>query len=220
MSGPVPRADGPVALGGQIRALAAAQLGMEPLLPQTQSPSTPPDQRDRAISQERRAEALKLRVAGVAIDQIAERLQVSTTRVEQIVSEELAKQGHGTRDLNRAREALRAAENARLDRAQAAIWTQVNDGSLPAVDRLLRIMERRARLNGLDAPTTVAVSAHVAVEMEGALSALESILLASSASTEPHRGTYVPQTPLTIIDAEIEDADDEPLADIAADHPD
>ena len=44
-------------------------------------------------------------------------------------------------------------ESHRLDRAINAIWEKVNDGDLNAIDRALKIMERRAKLLGLDTPS-------------------------------------------------------------------
>ena len=46
-------------------------------------------------------------------------------------------------------------ELERLDRMLAAIWTHVIAGSFGAIDRALRIMERRARFMGLDVPTGI-----------------------------------------------------------------
>ena len=42
-------------------------------------------------------------------------------------------------------------ELRRLDRIVNAIWTDVQSGKLSSIDRMLKIMERRARLLGLDA---------------------------------------------------------------------
>ena len=44
-------------------------------------------------------------------------------------------------------------ESHRLDRAINAIWDKVQAGDLGALDRMLKIMERRARLLGLDTPS-------------------------------------------------------------------
>lgn len=38
----------------------------------------------------------------------------------------------------------------RLDRLLNGLWTTASDGQLDAIDRVLKIMERRARLLGLD----------------------------------------------------------------------
>lgn len=43
----------------------------------------------------------------------------------------------------------------RLDAAINAIWNDVKEGNLPAVDRLIRILERRSRMLGYDEPEKV-----------------------------------------------------------------
>ena len=53
-------------------------------------------------------------------------------------------------------EHLRTLEALRLDEIQAKIWDKAIAGDYRAVDRVLRIMERRAKLLGLDAPVKVA----------------------------------------------------------------
>jgi hypothetical protein len=52
------------------------------------------------------------------------------------------------------RDADKAADlqERRLDRALNAMWQAVLDGNLQAIDRFLRVEERRAKLRGLDAP--------------------------------------------------------------------
>src|SRR3990167_2042270 len=49
-------------------------------------------------------------------------------------------------------EEIRAIETARLDVMLHAIAAKVRSGDLPAIDRVLKIMDRRAALWGLDAP--------------------------------------------------------------------
>ena len=54
---------------------------------------------------------------------------------------------------------LRIVEAERLDRLFFVAYKQaVRDGQLPAIDRALRIMERRARLLGLDRPARTEVT--------------------------------------------------------------
>jgi len=50
-------------------------------------------------------------------------------------------------------DALRQLEAERLDALTAALWSKAIDGDERAVDRVLAVMERRARLLGLNAPT-------------------------------------------------------------------
>ena len=48
---------------------------------------------------------------------------------------------------------VRDLEVARLDAMLLPLWRRVQQGDERAVDRALKIMERRARLLGLDAPS-------------------------------------------------------------------
>ena len=47
-------------------------------------------------------------------------------------------------------------EGARLDRLHQAVWDAAINGDCYAIDRVLKLMERRAKLFGLDAPNKVA----------------------------------------------------------------
>src|SRR5262245_7146320 len=47
---------------------------------------------------------------------------------------------------------MRALELARLDALHEALWEKALGGDLPAVDRVLKVMERRSKMLGLDAP--------------------------------------------------------------------
>lgn len=53
---------------------------------------------------------------------------------------------------------LMKIELARLDKLQLRLWPVALAGELGAVDRVLKIMERRAKLLGLDAPTLYSVN--------------------------------------------------------------
>ena len=100
---------------------------------------------------ERQAAALKLRKSGLTYDDIAEQLGYSNRgaafravmgAIERITDEP-------------ARELVRL-ECERLDALQAALWQKAVSGNEKAVDKVLRIMERRARLLGLDKPAKIA----------------------------------------------------------------
>ena len=53
---------------------------------------------------------------------------------------------------------LRVVEADRLDRMQVAHWAAAMRGDVPATAQVIKIMERRARLLGLDAPTATQVT--------------------------------------------------------------
>ena len=98
----------------------------------------------------RRVEALNLRMAGASYRQIGARLGISEAQAHKDVARELDRLAAEAQE---AAQQVLALELARLDMAQLAIAQQVRNGNLGAIDRWLRIGERRARLLGLDAPT-------------------------------------------------------------------
>ena len=54
----------------------------------------------------------------------------------------------------------------RLDKMLQGLWSEARRGNYHSIDRVLRIMERRARYLGLDAPDRVAVEATVRTTVE------------------------------------------------------
>jgi hypothetical protein len=60
--------------------------------------------------------------------------------------------------VNESADALRDLQDERLNRLLAGLWNQAAQGDVSAVDRVLKIMERQARLHGLDAPTKTEVT--------------------------------------------------------------
>lgn len=120
--------------------------------------------------QAKRLEAVTLRLAGLTFEQIADRMGISPSWATQLVEMTL------TTSINRQVSQMRALENQRLDRAQAAIWPKVLEGNFRAVDTFLRLSGRRAKMNGLDAPTAISVSVTMRQEMDTALNQLESLV--------------------------------------------
>jgi hypothetical protein len=99
----------------------------------------------RIRARERAAEAVVLRKAGCSFDEIARRLGFS-----QKGSAYRAVIGYIQALAREDAEALRELELQRLDALLKAIWPRALEGELAAIDRALRISERRARLCGLD----------------------------------------------------------------------
>ncbi len=96
------------------------------------------------------AQVLNLRRGGLTFDLIAQRVgyanpsvasQAYKRALKRIVYEEV--------------ESVRQVESDRLDLAQSAIWQGVTQGDIPSINTLLRIMQRRAALLGLDMPVKV-----------------------------------------------------------------
>lgn len=96
---------------------------------------------------ERARQALELRKAGAQYADIATTLRYAdASGAYRAVARALA------RLTAEPAAELRELEVLRLDRMLQAIWDQVIRGNHGAIDRALRIAERRARLLGLDAP--------------------------------------------------------------------
>jgi len=93
--------------------------------------------------------ALELRKAGLTYEHIAKELEMSKTGVWKAVQRGLAKY-----TIEPAQDLIKL-ETSRLDAMQAAMWRHARRGNLKAVDRTLRVMERRSRLLGLDAAVEV-----------------------------------------------------------------
>ena len=102
--------------------------------------------RERAAK--RRLEALELRKAGLSYHQIGMRLDVSRQQAHRDVTRELKALAKVS---TKVAEDVRILEEYRLDALLMILWSQVEEGSLGAIDRALRVMQRRAALRGLDA---------------------------------------------------------------------
>lgn len=116
----------------------------------------PASKAQRAATAKRRSQAIALRLAGMDYQTIAERL-------------DYADRGAASKDVHRALEAnleaesvaaatLRELEVQRLDRMQAAAWAKAAKGDLKAIETVLKVIDRRARLLGLDRPARTEIT--------------------------------------------------------------
>lgn len=101
-------------------------------------------------SADREVAAIELRRKGLTYQAIADEIGYANAKGAQ-----KAVQRGMQRALQEPADELREIEAARLDWAMSRIWGQVESGDLKAIGTMLRIMERRAKLLGLDAPTVV-----------------------------------------------------------------
>ena len=100
---------------------------------------------------ERQRRALELRKAGASFDEIGSTLGYrGKSGAYQAVMSALK------RTLQEPADEVRKLELARLDRAQRTAWERMLHGDLDALGKVLKVMERRAKLLGLDAPAKVA----------------------------------------------------------------
>lgn len=110
----------------------------------------PPSRAQRAKTAERRSRAVALRLAGADLQQIVDALGYSdkaaaSKDITRALEAHLAEQRMGS-------ELLRETELLRLDRIQRGLWPAAVNGDTKAADTVLRVIDRRVRLLGLDIP--------------------------------------------------------------------
>lgn len=99
-----------------------------------------------AVTIARETQVLELRRAGLTFDAIARELKISGGRSD---AHKLYKRAL-TRTLQEPAAEIRQLEADRLDRLQVSVWAKAMRGDLGAFDRVIKVMERRAKLLGLD----------------------------------------------------------------------
>lgn len=124
----------------------------------------PASKAQRAKTAERRAKAVAMRLAGVDYETIAQRLGYASrgaayTDIDRALQARLVEQHQGA-------DVLRQQELARLDRLQAAAWTAAASGDLKAIETVLKVVDRRCKLLGLDAPVRHEVVTLDAIDAE------------------------------------------------------
>jgi hypothetical protein len=120
-----------------------------------------PTAQRRIEAKERALKALELRKKGMRYEQIAQQLGYSrrgnahkaVMKEIELLAKECREEAAQVRDL----------ELQRLDALYLVAYAEVEDGNIPAIDRCLRIMERRAKLLGLDAAEKVDVSGDIVI---------------------------------------------------------
>lgn len=103
---------------------------------------------------ERETKAVQLRQAGVTYDQIAKAVGFADeSGAYKAVRRAIERRQYDAVD------DLRAMELDRLDELHRSLWPKALNGNLHAVDRLLRVMQQRAKyIPGLEVPTAVDVT--------------------------------------------------------------
>lgn len=95
--------------------------------------------------------ALDLRLAGKSFDAIAKEVGYASRSGAFMAVDELLKARIAEATEN-ADELIRL-ELERLDMMANALWSKVKKGDAPAIDRMIKIQDRRAKYLGLDAPS-------------------------------------------------------------------
>jgi hypothetical protein len=117
----------------------------------------------RLLTAAQRLRILQLRRSGARYDEISREAGCSRGSAYNVVARELkrlAQEARAEADI------LRQQELDRLDALQAAVWAKALAGDLRAVDAALKVIDRRVKLFGLDAPTRTQVTLDAMPEAE------------------------------------------------------
>lgn len=101
------------------------------------------------------AKALTLRKNGASYVQIGRALGVTPSGARRAVLRELHKVQI---DLEETAREVKAMEIARIDEIMMAVYPLATKGDLYAVDRVIKLMDRRSTYLGLDAPAKKAIT--------------------------------------------------------------
>lgn len=112
----------------------------------TNSPNSP----KRSLSADRRMNALEMRKSGSTYEKIGDALGISSQAAYQHVVKALQAIREKT---NEAADEVRTLEITRIDTMIGVLWPRVLKGDYLAMDRVIKLMERRSKMLGLDAPT-------------------------------------------------------------------
>jgi len=97
----------------------------------------------------RKALALSMRKQGYYYTNIAERLGITEGRAYQMVTEEMNRLKN---ERHESAESMRILHLHQMDDMINTLWPEVIKGKTAAMDRILKIQERQAKLLGMDAP--------------------------------------------------------------------
>lgn len=98
---------------------------------------------------EKMQQAAQLRAAGLSYREIGKQMNLDFTWVRELVVRALEEAKYEAADV------MRTQEGMRLDRLQRSLWPAALSGDVAAARAVLGVMERRAKLFGLDSPVKV-----------------------------------------------------------------
>lgn len=108
----------------------------------------PASRTQQSATAERRARAMSLRASGATLDLIQQTLGYSGRAA---VSKDLSRaMAQAVADQKQSADELRALELMRLDRMQRGLWAAAAGGDPRTAETVLKIIDRRCRMLGLD----------------------------------------------------------------------
>jgi hypothetical protein len=116
---------------------------------------------------------MSFRAIGAALD-------ISPTTARKLILGALEDVKHEAADI------MRTLEGERLNELQSAYWDSAVGGDVNAARVILRIMETRAKLFGLNAPTVVQTEIYSGADIDAEVARIERLALAGRSDAEPN----------------------------------
>lgn len=133
---------------------------------------------------------LELRIRGLSHTKIAAKLDLDQSTVTRALQRAMTRMIESTRE---KAEQVRDLEATRLDQMLDGVWEGATHGDVQAIDAVVKLMNRRAKLYGLDAPArqevTGADGGPIAIDDARALLAAKLAALPVGADTGTAEGT-------------------------------
>ncbi len=140
------------ASGHKAAAKKPAAKRKKPATKPKKNPGKTKNNAEAALARQREHDALQLRIGGGSLRQIGEALGISHETARQALDRAMQRLIEDTQD---KAEDLQTIQGARLEALFLGIWPKALAGVPDQVDRALKVMERQARLFGLDGPVKI-----------------------------------------------------------------
>lgn len=131
----------------------ADKTGKTPLTPEERESRKQEARQKRLVAAANRAKAVELRKLGMSYEAIGNKLGMTRQSAHAAVTKAMREIREKTET---DAETVRTMELEKLDAIEMAMWPGAKNGNHLAADRVLKAMERRAKILGLDAPQKVA----------------------------------------------------------------
>lgn len=107
-----------------------------------------PHRKEKILTLQRETEAMRLRVEGHNLEAIGKALGITPQGASKVLYRAFGK-AHSELKEMAAHEAV--VDFRRIEKLVKVIWPKAENGDLHAIDRVVRLLERKAKLLGLDA---------------------------------------------------------------------
>lgn len=134
-------------------------------------------------ARDRQARALELRLTGMPYEDIAKALGYADRATAYRACTAVLDR-HEAESVDQ----MRTIEGAKLDKLDKILWPLAEQGDLAAIDRIVKVMQRRANLYGIDLAGRVDIVAGGEVDLDGAVARIIAVAQGQQPAVEGDHG--------------------------------